>query len=55
MSDKKKEQELEERRKKRESKKLNDDDLGTNVSGGSIANVNYTSTGEITKKIKNKI
>lgn len=54
MTDKKKEQELEERRKQRESKKLNDD-LGTNVSGGSIANVNYTSTGEITKKIKNKI
>lgn len=55
MADKKKEQELEERKKKRESKKLDDADLGPEVSGGSITNVNYTATGEITNKIKSKI
>ena len=53
--EKKKEQELEERKKKRDSKQLSDEDLGTQVSGGSIANVDYTETGEITNKIKKKI
>ena len=52
---KKKEQELEERKQKREGKKLDDDDLGTEVSGGSLANVNYTKTGKITKKSQKKI
>lgn len=53
--EKKKEQELEERKKKRDSKRLRDEDLGTEVSGGSIADVNYTKTGEITPEIKKKI
>lgn len=54
MADKK-EQEFEERRKKREGKELDEADLGTQVSGGSITNVDYTPTGEITEKIKKKI
>lgn len=55
MADNQKEQELEERKEKRESKKLSDEDLGTEVSGGSLANVNYTKTGPITKKIQKDI
>ena len=55
MADNKKQQELEERRKARESKKLEDEELGTEVSGGSLKNVNYTKTGNITTKIKEKI
>ena len=56
MADNKKmEQEIEERKEKRESKKLDDENLGTEVSGGSLTNVNYTKTGKITKKIQKKI
>ena len=54
MADNRK-QELEERKDKRKDKQLSEEDLGTEVSGGSITNVNYTETGEITKKIKKDI
>lgn len=54
MADKK-QQELEARKEKREDKKLELEDLDAEVSGGSIANVDYTKTGEITNKIKKKI
>ena len=55
MADNKKEKELEERKAKRENKKLEEEDLGTEVSRGSLKNVSYTKTGKITQKIKKKI
>ena len=51
----KQEQELEKRKDKRKDKQLSEEDLGTEVSGGSITNVNYTETGKITDPIKQKI
>lgn len=53
MSDKK-QKELEESKKLRENKELDDEAL-ENVAGGTIANVNYTQTGQITDPIKQKI